>query len=62
MRNVNHMDVHKIYDLTVVRLFRCIFNLGPRAPNVLQAPRYLNPALRSGIYFYIYTWPSPMFF
>jgi len=28
----------------------CIFNLGPRAVNMLRAPRYLNPAVgRQGI-------------
>jgi len=26
-------------------LFNCILNLGHRAVNMLQAPRYLNPAL-----------------
>ena len=26
-------------------LFKCIFKLGPRAGNMLQGPRYLNPAL-----------------
>jgi len=44
MPNDNHMDAHIIYNLTVVVLFKCIFNLGPRAVNMLQAPRYLNPA------------------
>jgi len=39
------MDVHRICDLTVVHLFKCIFNLGPRADRMLRAPRYLNPAL-----------------
>jgi len=39
------MHAHKIYDLTVVHLFKCIFKLGPRSVNMLQAPRYLNPAL-----------------
>jgi len=39
------MHAHKIYDLTVVHLFNCIFKLGPRAVNMLQAPRYHNPAL-----------------
>jgi len=34
-----------IYDLTVVRLFKCVFNLGPRAFDMLQAPRHLNSAL-----------------
>jgi len=32
--------------LTVVRLFKCTLSLGPRAVNMLQTPRYLNPALR----------------
>jgi len=36
------------YDLTVVRLFKCIFNLGSRAVDILQAPRYLNLALHMG--------------
>jgi len=40
-----HMGTHKIYDLTVVHLFKCIFDLGPRAVNMLQAPRYLNQEL-----------------
>jgi len=39
------MDAHRIYDLTVIHFFKCIFNLGPRAINMLRAPRYLNPAL-----------------
>ena len=34
--------------LTVVHWFKCIFNLEPRAVNMLQAPLYLNPALRTG--------------
>jgi len=29
----------------LVFLFKCIFNLGPLAVNMLQASRYLNPAL-----------------
>jgi len=29
MRNGSHMDVHKIYHLTVVHLFKRFFNLGP---------------------------------
>ena len=36
------MDAHYIYD---EHLFMCIFNLGPLAVNMLQAPRCLNPAL-----------------
>jgi len=41
------MHANRIYDLTVVHfhLFKCIFKLGPRGVNMLQAPRYLNPAL-----------------
>jgi len=39
------MHAHKIYDLTVVHLFKCIFKLGPRAVNMLQVLGYLNPAL-----------------
>ena len=45
MLNGSHMDAHRIYDLTVVHLFKCIFNLGPRAVDMLRALRYLNPAL-----------------
>jgi len=45
MLNGSHMDLHIIYHLTVVHLFEWIFNLGPRAVNMLQAPHYLNPAL-----------------
>jgi len=45
MPNGSDMDTHRIYDLTVVHLFKCIFDLGPRAINMLQAPRYLNPEL-----------------
>ena len=41
----SHVDAHRIYVLTVVHLFKRIFNLGLRAVNMLQAPRYLNPAL-----------------
>jgi len=29
-------------------LFKCILNLGSRAVNMLQAPRYLHPALHPG--------------
>jgi len=35
------MDAHSIYDLIVIHLFKCIFNLGTRAFDMLQAPRYL---------------------
>jgi len=45
MPNSSHMDVHTIYDLTVVHLFKRIFNLESHAINTLQASRYLNPAL-----------------
>jgi len=45
MPNGSHMDAQKINDFTVVHLFMCIFNLGPHAVILLQAPRYLNPAL-----------------
>jgi len=45
MLNGSHMDAHRIYDLTVVHLFKCIFNLGPRAVDMLRALRYLNPVL-----------------
>jgi len=39
------MDTHRIFDLTVVHLFKRICNLGPRAVYMLQAPRHLNLAL-----------------
>jgi len=42
MPNGSYMDTHRIYDLTYVHLFKCIFNLGPRAINMLQSPRCLN--------------------
>jgi len=29
------MDAHRIYDLTVAHLFKCIFKLWPRAVNML---------------------------
>jgi len=45
MPNDNHKDAHRSYNLTVVFLFECIFDLGPRAPYMLLTPRYLNPAL-----------------
>jgi len=45
MLNDSHMDVHRICDLTVLHLFKCIFNVGPLAVIMLRAPRYLNPAL-----------------
>jgi len=45
MLNGSHMDACRIYDLTVVHLFMCIFYLEPRSVNMLRAPRYLNPAL-----------------
>jgi len=41
----SHMDAHRIYDFTVVHMFKCLLNLGPRAVNMLQAPRHLNLAL-----------------
>jgi len=34
MPKVSHMDAHRICDLTVVHLFKRIFNLGPRAVNM----------------------------
>ena len=37
MPNDSHMDAHRIYDLTVVHLFKCIFDIGPRTVNMLQA-------------------------
>ena len=39
------MNAHIICDLTVVHFFKCIFNLGPRAVDMLRTPRYHNPAL-----------------
>jgi len=45
VHNSSHTDVHRIYDLTVVHLFKCFYKLGPRAVDMLQAPRHLNPAL-----------------
>jgi len=39
MHNVSHMDPHIIYDLTVVYLFKCIFNLGPRATLIRHWPQ-----------------------
>jgi len=36
MPNGSHMDDHRIYDLTVVHMFKCILNLGPRAVDMLQ--------------------------
>jgi len=32
MPNVSHMDAYRIYDLTVVHLFRCYLNSGPALP------------------------------
>jgi len=32
-------------EFVIQQLFKCIFNLGPRAVYILRAPRYLNPAL-----------------
>jgi len=34
------MDAHRIYDLTVVHLFKCILNLGSRAVNMPLLPPY----------------------
>jgi len=39
------MDAHIFCDVIVVHLFKCIFNLGPRAVFMLQVPPRLNPAL-----------------
>jgi len=39
------MDAHRTYDSTVVRLFNCIFILGLRAVNMIQASHHLNLAL-----------------
>jgi len=52
MLNGSHMDVHRICDLAVVHLLKCIFNLGPPRSFMLRAPRYLNPALFSLDYAY----------
>ena len=32
-------------NVLIYQVLRCFFNLGPRALEMLQAPRYLNPAL-----------------
>jgi len=45
MPDGTRVDARRIYDFKVVHLFKCSFNLGPRAVNIFQAPRYLNPAL-----------------
>jgi len=45
MPNGNQIDSHRIYDLTVIHLFKGIFDLGPRAVKMVQAPRYLDRAL-----------------
>jgi len=42
MLNGSHMDVCRIHDLTVVHLFKCIFNLGPRAALIRHC---LQPAV-----------------
>jgi len=51
------MDAHRIYDLTVVHLFKCIFNLGPRAtltarhravvPKLVRAATQIKVAMMS---------------
>jgi len=43
MPNGSHMDAHRIFDQTVVHLFKCILKLGPCADNMLQA--VLSPRL-----------------
>ena len=43
----SHMDVHRIYDLTVVHLFKRILSLALHDVIMLQAPRN-HPALRGG--------------
>jgi len=45
MPNGSHMDAHRTYDSTVVRLFKCIFILGPRAVNMIQDSHHLHLAL-----------------
>jgi len=45
MHNGADMDAHIFCDLTVVHLFKCIFNLGPRAVYMLRALRHLNLVL-----------------
>jgi len=44
MQNGRHMDVNRIYDLSVVHLFKCFLTYAP-ALFMLQAPHHLNPAL-----------------
>jgi len=41
------MDARKVYDLTAVHSYKikCIYNLGPRAVNMLQDPPHRNLAL-----------------
>jgi len=39
MPNSSHMDAHRIYDLTVFHLFKCIFNLKSDAQLVCWRPR-----------------------
>jgi len=39
------MGAHIIYNLTVVHLFKCTFNLGPCAVYMLRDRRHLNPEL-----------------
>jgi len=46
--NGSHMLAHRVYDLTVVHLFKRILNLGPRAVKMLRDPRYLNLVLVVG--------------
>jgi len=41
MPNDIHMDAHIIY----FHLFKCVYNLGPRAFNMLQVPPHLHPTL-----------------
>ena len=43
----SHMDARKVYDLTAVHSYKikCIYNLGPRAVNMLQDPPHRNLAL-----------------
>jgi len=53
MYNVSHMDVHRLYDLPVVHLFKCFFNLRPRAVYTLQASRHPNPALVDTCFFQV---------
>jgi len=48
--NRNSLPAH----IVILQVLRCLFNLGPRALEMLQAPCYLNPALHGAIISYAY--------